>query len=89
MQIADGVDLLCFGEAFLQGFDAFCWSYVNDKAVAISKNSNTMQRIENLSKQYATDLAFGYLEADGDSLYSSYAVIIDGKLAFNYRRISA
>ncbi|MBR1954859.1 MAG: carbon-nitrogen hydrolase family protein [Clostridia bacterium] len=89
LQIADGVDLLCFGEAFLQGFDAFCWSYVNDQAVAISKNSNTMQRIENLSKQYATDLAFGYLEADGESLYSSYAIIINGKLAFNYRRISA
>lgn len=88
LQTSYGVDLMCFGEAFLQGFDAFDWHYANDKTVAISKDSNTMQRMENLSKQYATDLAFGYLEADGDNLYSSYVVIIDGKLAFNYRRIS-
>ncbi len=25
------VDLLCFGEAFLQGFDALCWDYDIDK----------------------------------------------------------
>jgi len=34
------------------------------------------------------DLSFGYLEIDDDNLYSSYAIIIDGKLTYNYRRIS-
>ncbi len=85
---AHSMDLLCFGEAFLQGFDAFNWNYENDKEIAISKDSFLMQRIEKLSSQYHTDLLFGYLEKDSDSLYSSCAVIIDGKLKYNYRRIS-
>ena len=27
------VDLLCFGEAFLQGFDSMCWKYETDQDV--------------------------------------------------------
>ena len=27
-------DLLCFGEAFLQGFDSLCWNYETDQAMA-------------------------------------------------------
>ncbi|MCI5582227.1 MAG: hypothetical protein MR357_00705 [Anaeroplasma sp.] len=82
------VDLLCFGEAFLQGFDGFNWNYENDKNIAISKNSNIMKRLEQMSKDCNIDLAFGYLEIDGEDLYSSYAIIINGKLAYNYRRIT-
>ncbi len=85
---AHSIDLLCFGEAFLQGFDAFSWNYENDKKIAISKDSVLMQRIEKLSKKYSIDLLLGYLEKDEDSLYSSCAVIINGKLQYNYRRIS-
>lgn len=88
LQRCQNVDLLCFGEAFLQGFDAFCWDYNVDKTIAVSQNSAEIQQIEQLSKRYATDIAFGYLEKDCDKLYSSYAVIVDGKLAYNYRRIS-
>lgn len=88
LQRCQNVDLLCFGEAFLQGFDAFCWNYNVDKTIAVSQNSAEIQQIEQLSKRYATDIAFGYLEKDCDKLYSSYAVIVDGKLAYNYRRIS-
>ena len=82
------IDILCFGEAFLQGFDAFNWNYEHDKVIAISKDSATMKRIEQISKDYNIDLAFGYLEIDNEDLYSSYAIIIDGKLTYNYRRIS-
>lgn len=88
LQHTPKVDLLCFGEAFLQGFDAFCWSYDTDKTIAVSQQSTEIKQIEQLSKRYATDIAFGYLEKDGDKLFSSYAVVIDGKLAHNYRRIS-
>ena len=83
-----GIDILCFGEAFLQGFDAFNWNYEHDKVIAISKDSATMKRLEQISKDYNIDLAFGYLEIDNEDLYSSYAIIIDGKLTYNYRRIS-
>lgn len=85
---AKDVDMLCFGETFLQGFDAFNWEFENDKSIAISVTSAAMKRLEKLSHDNNIDLAFGYLEKEDESLYSSYAVIIDGKLAFNYRRIS-
>lgn len=85
---ANNIDILCFGEAFLQGFDAFNWNYDNDKKIAISKDSKTMKRLEQMSKDYNVDLAFGYLEIDNEDLYSSYAIIVDGKLTYNYRRIS-
>ena len=35
MKRAEGkAEMLCFGEAFLQGFDALCWDYDTDKEVA-------------------------------------------------------
>lgn len=82
------IDILCFGEAFLQGFDVFNWNYEHDKVIAISKDSATMKRLEQISKDYNIDLAFGYLEKENEDLYSSYAIIINGKLTYNYRRIS-
>ena len=30
------VDLVCFGEAFLQGFDSLSWKYDIDKDIAVS-----------------------------------------------------
>ena len=88
LQSAENIDILCLGEAFLQGFDAFNWNYDNDKNIAISKDSNIMKKLEQMSKDYNIDLAFGYLEIDNEDLYSSYAIIIDGKLTYNYRRIT-
>ena len=88
LQTTKNIDMLCFGEAFLQGFDAFNWNYDNDKNVAISLDFSIMKRLEQMSKDYNIDLAFGYLEIDNEDLYSSYAIIIDGKLTYNYRRIS-
>ena len=45
MQEAAGkVDLLCFGEAFLQGFDSLCWKYEIDKEMAVFLGSETMER---------------------------------------------
>lgn len=31
------VDLLCFGEAYLQGFDSLCWNYTIDNEMALGK----------------------------------------------------
>ena len=82
------IDMLCFGETFLQGFDAFDWNYEHDKDIAINKDSDVMKNFEQLSLDNNIDLAFGYLEKENEDLYSSYAIIIDGKLAYNYRRIT-
>lgn len=46
------VDLLCFGEAFLQDFDSLSWKYEEDKNVAVTKDSTEMQTICNWSKEY-------------------------------------
>ena len=88
IQSSKNIDMLCFGEAFLQGFDAFNWNFENDKNIAISKDSSIMRKLEKMSYDYNIDLAFGYLEIDGEELYSSYAIIINGKLNYNYRRIT-
>lgn len=80
--------MLVFGEAFLQGFDCLSWNYEKDRETAVSRDSALMRSICGLSKQYGTDLVFGYIERDGETLYSSCAVIIEGELKHNYRRIS-
>lgn len=89
MREAQGaVDLLCFGESFLQGFDALNWSYEHDKHIAVDFNSDLMDRLCGLTRQYGVDLLFGYFEREDDRLYSSCAVIEKGELVHNYRRIS-
>ena len=89
MEAAQGrVDLLCFGETFLQGFDALSWNYDTDKDIAISTGSEVMRRLCGMTTEYQVDLLFGYIEKSGDSLYSSCAFIENGELTCNYRRIS-
>ncbi len=81
-------DLLCFGEAFLQGFDALCWDYETDKEIALERSSETIARLRNWTKQYGISLLTGYIEKDGEKLYSSCAVLSEGEIIHNYRRIS-
>lgn len=89
MKAAQGnVELLCFGETFLQGFDALNWDYENDKSIAVSTDSDVMRRLCDMTLRYEIDVLFGYIERDGDSLYSSCAVIENGTLIYDYRRIS-
>lgn len=35
LQSSNNIDMLCFGETFLQGFDSFNWNYELDKEIAI------------------------------------------------------
>ena len=72
---AGAVDLLCFGETFLQGFDSLSWKYEEDKNVAVTKDSPEMQTICDWSKEYGVAIALGYIEREDDTLYSSYAFI--------------
>ena len=81
-------DIVCFGESFLQGFDSLSWSFESDKNIAISQDSTTMQEICALTVQFGVDLLIGYIERDGEELFSSCAVIEKGKIIHNYRRVS-
>lgn len=83
-----GLDIVLFGEAFLQGFDGINFNFDNDKNIAFDKNSKVMVKLCELTKKYHVDLGMGYFELANDSIYSSYAIIENGKIIHNYRRIS-
>lgn len=85
---SNGADLVCFGEAFLQGFNCLTWNYETDKDIAISTGSEIFKQICELSKKIGIDVMFGYNELYSGSVYSSCAFIMNGVLHYNYRRIS-
>lgn len=85
---AEGADLVCFGEAFLQGFNALSWWYEEDRKIALTTTSREFAQIKKLTKELAVDVLFGYNELEDESIYSSCALISDGEIIYNYRRIS-
>lgn len=85
---AGKADLLCFGEAFVQGFDAFCWDYDTDKEIALDLRSEPVSRLKAWTLRYGIALAAGWLEKERERLYSSCLVISGGEIVHNYRRIS-
>lgn len=85
---ADNVDLLCFGEAFLQGFSSVTSEYDTDIKIAVEQDSPIMNRIKALSLTYQKAIMVGYIEKDQTDIYSSYALIENGEIFYNYRRIS-
>lgn len=85
---AEKVDILCFGEAFLQGFGAVTSEYKNDIKVAVEQNSKYMNYIKELTTKNQTALMLGYIEKDHNDIYSSYVLIDHGHIVYNYRRMS-
>jgi len=82
------VDVLCFGETFLQGFVSLCWDYEVDKNIAVSLESPEIKKLCDWTKVFHLGLITGYIEIEKDKIYSSCIVINDGKVVYNYRRIS-
>ncbi len=80
--------LVCFGEAFLQGFDALSWNYEADLARGLRADSEAIRKIAALSREIGIDISFGFIERDGDDLYSSCALAENGSIAHIYRRIT-
>lgn len=85
---AKDADMVCFGEAFLQGFAAVTSDYATDIERAAAQDSATMARIRTLSSEYRKAIMVGYIERDGKDIYSSCALIENGAVIRNYRRIS-
>lgn len=83
-----GAELVCFGEAFLQGFNALTWQFEEDKKIAIADDSEPIAKIAAWTKEIGIDVLFGYNELCEGTIYSSCALIADGTLAHKYRRIS-
>ena len=84
----NGAELVCFGEAFLQGFNALSWKYEEDRKIAIATSSKEFKQIKKWTEEIGIDVLFGYNELEKDNIYSSCAVISDGVVIHNYRRIS-
>ena len=88
-ELTQQVDFICFGEAFLQGFDCLSWNYSTDKNIGISCSSSIINNICKKAIDCKIAVAFGYIESDAERLFSSYMVISKfGKIIYNYRRIS-
>ena len=84
-----GVDLVCFGEAFLQGFESLLWLYQPDTYIAVTQDSKLINTIRQAARDYKISVGYGYIELDGKAIYSSYMVIDKkGNTVSNYRRVS-
>jgi len=82
-------DLVVFGETFLQGFDCLCWDFEKDKDVALEQHSAVIDEIRDAARSCGTAVSFGYVERDGDSLFSSQLTIgAEGEVVDNFRRVS-
>lgn len=89
--LGDKVDMICFGEGYLHGFNALSWSYEADKKLALTPESQAINSIKKLAKQTGVAIAFGYFEHDISSkaIHCSYKVIDEyGESIYNYRRVS-
>ena len=82
-------DLILFGETFLQGFDSLSWNYENDKNIAATANDPVIDEIRETAKECSVAVSFGYIEKEGDSLFSSQLTIgKNGEIIDNFRRVS-
>ena len=86
---SNGVDLIIFGEAFLQGFDSISFCFNEDKEIAITQSDEIIRRIKEKCKENNVGVSFGYYELDGESIYSSQMTISkEGIVINNYHRVS-
>lgn len=84
------VDMICFGEAFVQGFDGLVWDRERDKDIALARDSDLIKEICLAAKGCGLGIGFGYIELCDDRIYSSYMVVsAKGEAVCNYRRMSA
>ncbi|OGO81763.1 MAG: hypothetical protein A2Y18_00110 [Clostridiales bacterium GWD2_32_19] len=84
------IDLLCFGEAILNGFDGITWNLDEDlKKNAISQDSLVMSHMRNLAIKNKIAFGIGYYEKYANDIYDSYIVFDEnGETLINYRRVS-
>lgn len=83
-----GAGLVCFGETFLQGFNCLEWEFKTDKDMAVSTDSEVFRSICTLSARLEIDILFGFVESAGDVIYSSAALVGEGRIRHLYRRVS-
>lgn len=85
----EGIDLLCFGESFIHGFDGLTWDYNEDLKRALIQNDEKICYLQSLALNYGIGISFGYIEKDNNIIYSSNLVIDNtGNIIDNFKRVS-
>lgn len=80
-------DLVCFGEAFLQGFDACHWNYAEDASLGLPLNSKPIDQIRRYAAEMDIAVSFGFIEKNRDELYCSYVFIAkNGEIVDVFKR---
>lgn len=88
-EYAGRADLILFGEAFLQGFDAANFDPDHDIRLAIPLEDPMIRQICEAARRHAIAVSFGFIEQDDPIFYSSQLTIdAAGQLADHYRRVS-
>ncbi|SFQ44190.1 N-carbamoylputrescine amidase [Lachnospiraceae bacterium XBB1006] len=82
-------EMIVFGETFLQGFDSLSFSYEQDKTIGITLEDATIAEICKAAKANRIAVSFGFVEREGEALFSSQVTIgADGTILDRFRRVS-
>lgn len=86
---SNDVDIVIFGEAFLQGFYGATFDVEHDEKLALSRNDLIIKEICSVAKQYRIAVSFGFIEKSDEYFYSSQITIdSNGNVIDLYRRVS-
>lgn len=82
-------DVIVFGESVLQGFDCLCWEYEKDKAMAVQVTDTPIAQMQQAARKAHMAVSFGFIERQGESLYSSQIFIgAEGEIVNLFHRVS-
>ncbi|MGN1025281.1 MAG: carbon-nitrogen hydrolase family protein [Faecousia sp.] len=89
IKYADEVDIVLFGEAFLQGFYGATFRVEHDIMLAITQDDAIIQDICTVAHDYSVAVSFGFIEKSQDAFYSSQITIDSrGNVVDIFRRVS-
>lgn len=89
IKFSNDVDIVIFGEAFLQGFYGVTFDVEHDSKLAIRQDDLIIKEICSVANDYAVAVSFGFIEKSEDIFYSSQITIDShGKVIDVYRRVS-
>lgn len=84
-----GADLIVFGESVLQGFDCLSWEYQKDRNIGVQVTDTPIAQMQQAAREAHMAVSFGFIERQGESLYSSQIFIgAEGEIVNLFRRVS-
>ena len=86
---SNDVDIVIFGETFLQGFYGATFEIEHDEKLALVQNDLIIKEICSVAKEYKIAVSFGFIEKVDNCFYSSQITIdSNGNVIDVYRRVS-